>query len=228
MMQYALRKYDFVIFFDSDAMFANSEIPLEWLFNYWGINNSTSVAIASESKLDRDKDDRGNPGQNSGFMILQNNEKTHELFKAWAECPDTEERYPGCARWKMEHLREQDAFSNHIRYDKEFSPYIKILPCTEANGYPDQKSDSGCVGAFVRHHWMDKQQTKRKFGDTVMRAFAKQIHGHYMDEYDTLVEDLRGKAFVGSEMVESEYIDPDTLGLDMTKEAKKNAEKNRH
>ncbi|KAH8667123.1 hypothetical protein BX600DRAFT_511988 [Xylariales sp. PMI_506] len=61
MMEHALKNHDWVVFFDSDAIMANPEVPIEWLMNYWRVDGNTSIAIASESLLERDKDDRGNP-----------------------------------------------------------------------------------------------------------------------------------------------------------------------
>ncbi|KAF2755653.1 hypothetical protein EJ05DRAFT_109762 [Pseudovirgaria hyperparasitica] len=199
MMEYALKNHDYVVFYDSDAIMANPEVPIEWLMNYWQITSNYSIAIASESLLERDKDEKGNPGQNSGFMIVNNIPKTHEIYRAWAECPE-ESHYPGCAKWKQTRLREQSAFSNYVVY--EYKDEIKILPCAEANGYPEQDPDSHCKGVFLRHHWMHKELTKDMFAHNVMRMWAPRIHKHYMDNYNDLVEDLQDKKFVGSKMVD--------------------------
>jgi hypothetical protein len=198
MMQHALKNHDWVVFFDSDAMMANPEVPVEWLLNYWRVDRNTSLAVGSESLLERDKDDRGNPGQNTGFMIVQNIPKTHHIYKMWAECPE-ETHYKGCSKWKNEKYVDQTAFSNYVVY--EFKKDIKILPCTEANGYPEQEAECNCKGIFMRHHWMHKELTKDMFAHNVMRMFAPRLHKHYMENYDVLVEDLRDRKLVGSEIV---------------------------
>ncbi|KAH8645354.1 hypothetical protein BX600DRAFT_406615 [Xylariales sp. PMI_506] len=200
MMEHALKNHDWVVFFDSDAIMANPEVPIEWLMNYWRVDGNTSIAIASELLLERDKDDRGNPGQNTGFMLAQDIPKTKEISKMWAECPE-EKHYAGCGIWKWRKLKEQTAFSNYIAYD--YREDIKILPCTDANGYPEEYEDCKCKDIFVRHHWMHKQLTKDMFAHNIMRMFAPRIHKHYMDGYNEIVDDLRHKKLVGNKMVDS-------------------------
>ncbi|KAF2755431.1 hypothetical protein EJ05DRAFT_540169 [Pseudovirgaria hyperparasitica] len=197
MTQHALKEHDIVVFLDSDAILRYPELPMEWLMNYWNIRKQTPISMSSEPNLDRDKDDKGNPGHNNGFMIVQNIAKTYEIFKNWAECPE-ETRYEGCEKWKWKHNREQDAWSNYLRY--EYEEDVQVLPCIEANGYPEA-TETGCTGTFLRHHWLHKELTKEVWADNIMEAWAPAMHKYFSDHQKDYVQDLRGKKLVGSEIV---------------------------
>jgi hypothetical protein len=202
MMREALKTHDIVVFLDSDAIFNNPEVPIEWLMNYWSVSDNTTIALSSEPALERDADDRGNPSENTGFMIIQNHPLTFELYEAWAECPE-DTRYENCSHWKHPRQREQAAFSNYIRYDPAFEPTIQILPCLEANGYPERFDETRCKGTFVRHLWGNKEWVKDTMARGVMQAFAPRLHGHFMEDSEALVEDLRAKKLRGSEIVDA-------------------------
>lgn len=40
-----LHSYKFVVFIDADATIQHLELPIEWLFNRWGIGPKTSIAM---------------------------------------------------------------------------------------------------------------------------------------------------------------------------------------
>jgi hypothetical protein len=202
MMRETLRDYDVVVFFDSDAVLTNPEVPIEWLMNYWNIGHDKAIALSSEPSLDRDKDDHGNAAENTGFMILRNLPIIWDLFKAWAECPE-ETRYKGCSKWVETRQREQAAFSNYIRYDPAFNGTIQILPCEEANGSPEFFEETKCRGVFLTHHWLDKDHTKDSFATGIMTAYTRQLHRQLKHEKKGVVQDLRSKTLKGSEVLDT-------------------------
>ncbi len=201
-----LKQYDIVVMLDYDAMFVTPHVPLEWLLNYWKIGPETLVAMAEDPNGDPNFDARHRVNINSGFIVAQASEKTQELFKEWAECPD-EKRYPGCGEWKNKPFHEQSAFSSFVRYNfldgysiDTHPQYIRMLPCKEANGYPEV-SGCGCLGQFVRHYWGHKHLTNREFTHNIMAALtpmliqaAYQQPGH--------VEEFRSKFLQGSQVLD--------------------------
>lgn len=40
--------YKFVVFLDADATVQHLEVPVEWLFNRWGITPETSISMARD------------------------------------------------------------------------------------------------------------------------------------------------------------------------------------
>jgi len=190
--------YEWVVFIDSDAQFTNPGVPLEWLFNRWNLTHDTAFSIAEEPDLDRDRDRFGKRGLNTGFYVARNEPRTHALLRAWAECPS---RYPGCEEWRSRPLMEQTAFSEYVRYDGAFAGIIAVVPCNEANGYPDAVGETGCSGAFVRHTWLAKGQTKDWFAHSVMQAVVPQLHRLFVMDMERVVIDWRDKTLKGSEML---------------------------
>lgn len=152
--------YEFVAFLDGDAVVNNLDVPLEWMFNRWGVTNQTHIAVPLDVRQGgaTGEDSNGNTEVNKGFLVAQNMPETFELLKAWKDCTN-ETRYPGCGRWKEEWSHEQRAFSEYIRYDPEFNVYnssIIQISCDDAMGYPGL-GDLGwitddCRGNFIRHH----------------------------------------------------------------------------
>lgn len=155
-----LPEYQFVAFLDGDALVTNLDVPLEWMFNRWGVTEQTSVALPLDVRQggSTGEDSHGNTEVNTGFVVVQNLPTTFELLEAWRDCT-TETRYPGCGRWKEEWSHEQRAFSEYIRYDPEFTvnnASIVEISCDDAMGYPGL-GDLGwivddCRGNFIRHH----------------------------------------------------------------------------
>ncbi|KAF2636677.1 hypothetical protein P280DRAFT_147453 [Massarina eburnea CBS 473.64] len=179
-----LQDYQFVVFVDADATIQHLEVPLEWLFNRWGIGRNTSVAMPIDTMqiLDGNKnascDSKGRVTLNTGFVVAQSLPLTFEMMEAWKTCPD-ENRYKGCGHWKKNWSHEQRAFSEYIRYD--FNPdgtNIVEIPCDDAMGYPGlhEKAPhiiSDCHGQFVRHHTVDKAMTKNSTDIAMLQAITQ-------------------------------------------------------
>jgi hypothetical protein len=203
-----LKEYDIVVMLDHDAMFVTPQVPLEWLLNYWKIGPETLVAMAEDPNGEPNFDSRHRVNINSGFIIAQAGKKTQRLFKDWAECPE-ETRYPGCAVWKDPLFHEQSAFSSHVRYDfldgysiDSHPQYIRMLPCQEANGYPEVRN-CGCWGQFVRHYWAAKSSTNSEFNHNVMAAITPLlVQAAYREP--GYVEEFRDKVLHGAEILDKE------------------------
>jgi hypothetical protein len=201
-----LREYDIVVTVDYDAMFTTPQVPIEWMLNYWRIGPETLVAMAEDPAGNPNFDVRHKVNVNSGFIIAQAGEKTQRLFKDWAECP-SETRYPGCAVWKEKPFHEQSAFSSHVRYDfldgysiDSHPQYIRMLPCKEANGYPEV-AECGCLGQFVRHYWANKNLTNRELSRNVMAALTPLlVQSAYRQS--GIVGDYRSKVLDGSQILD--------------------------
>ncbi|KAF2850495.1 hypothetical protein T440DRAFT_396620, partial [Plenodomus tracheiphilus IPT5] len=203
-----LPDYQFIVFLDADAVFSHLEIPLEWMFNRWGITENTMIAMPHDTEEFRDEtpisvDSTGLPVLNSGFVVLQNHSLTLDMLSAWANCP-TEERYEGCAEWKHNWSHEQRAFAEYIRHDPEFNvsaDSIIGIPCDDAMGWPGFKDRmemqgnigiSDCSGHLVRHYTLGKDELKDEGTKIIMQSLMeilqKNIIKHqaatYKTEYD--------------------------------------------
>lgn len=189
----ALKRYEYVVFLDADAMVLYLNLPMEWLFNYWEISTDTLVALAMDPDAPHNRDFNDRTMLNTGFMIGQQSPRTHELFEAWESCP-TETRYPGCSKWGREWAHEQSAFGNHVRYDFNRSEDIKVLPCAEANGCPEV-ADTGCVGELIRHYWGDKKSLPAAAGDAVLQYFLPQLHELFYHNRKTWVINMTEHGF---------------------------------
>ncbi|KAF2235922.1 hypothetical protein EV356DRAFT_499146 [Viridothelium virens] len=190
----ALRhSYRFVIFTDGDIVFSRPEIPLEYLLSYWNISSSISLALAEDPDAGYNFDSRGRLNQNCGFIIAQNNAKTHEIMKDWLECPDGT-RYEDCDHWKNNHYHEQGAFSNHVRYD--YGDWIRTLPCDHANGAPE--GGQGCTGKYVRHYWVSKDAIKPAVDETFMQSIFGKAHRQFVENLnETFWDHSSGMAQTG-------------------------------
>lgn len=177
-----LQEYRFVIFLDADATIQHLELPVEWLFNRWGITPQTSIAMPLDTRqiLDGDEhaseDSKGKLVLNSGVIVAQALPFTFDILTAWKECP-SETRYPGCGTWKTIWSHEQKAFSEYIRYD--FNPNgtnIVEIPCNDAMGYPGITDHrwitSNCTGQFIRHQTLDKASTKHSAETAMLQALS--------------------------------------------------------
>jgi len=177
-----LPDYQFVICLDADAVISHLEIPLEWMFNRWGILEHTSIAMPHDTEeiingQANTRDSKGVLVLNSGFIVTQNNPVTFEMYDAWIECP-TEVRYPGCAHWKENWSHEQRAFSEYIRYDYDKAPHTIIgIPCDDAMGYPGFQKQAGpnfakadCKGQFIRHYTLGKETVHPATAETIMQV----------------------------------------------------------
>lgn len=177
-----LKSYKFVVFLDADALFNQMHIPIEWLLNYWSINVTTSLAMALDPPGAVNNDTYGRRYSNTGFIIAQNNAKTHEILKAWDECP-RETRYKGCSEWNKVRFHEQSAFGTYVRYD--YDQYLKELPCDEANGEWDLEN---CRGVFIQHMWWRTPTVRSHFGDRTLQFLMERMHKHAMDEKEKIID----------------------------------------
>jgi hypothetical protein len=188
-----LQDYQFVVFLDNDATFANLELPLEWMLNYWNIHENITIAVSDAPPHDNSEDAEGNRMANTGFIVAQNTPLTHKLMKLWAECPE-EKHYEGCAKFREDFPHEQGAFSDFIRYDPKFGESTMRLSCDETNGRsPDPEvAPAACEGKLIKHWWASKKSMKPKLQQTIMRDILRMaqqpgpgLSAHvYLPEYE--------------------------------------------
>ncbi|KAF3045056.1 hypothetical protein E8E12_006607 [Didymella heteroderae] len=179
--------YDFVVAMDADVTVSHLEIPLEWMFNRWGITRDTSMALPWDTEEFRNNKSISTDSYdlrvlNTGFVVAQNLPLTMDMLAAWKDCTG-ETRYPGCGKWKQEWSHEQRAFSEYIRHDPEFnvsSESIVGISCDDAVGWPGFKEDvhrdypiTECRGTFLRHHTLEKSKTKESSAESVMQALSQ-------------------------------------------------------
>ncbi|KAF2846443.1 hypothetical protein T440DRAFT_521805 [Plenodomus tracheiphilus IPT5] len=191
-----LPDYQFVITMDADAVVAHPEIPLEWLFNRWGIAEHTSIAMPHDTEeyingIPNTEDSNGVPVLNSGFIVTQNNELTFEMLEAWGNCT-TEVRYPGCGHWKENWSHEQRAFSEYIRYDFDRTPQTIIgIPCDDGMGYPGFHEQAGpnfdtadCKGNFIRHYTLGKGTVHSAATETIAQVLVEVLQKSLLQHGD--------------------------------------------
>lgn len=180
---------------DADVTITHLEVPLEWLFNRWGLTKHTSISMPwdQEEILGGETvsiDSKGLQVLNTGVVAVQNLEYTFEMLEAWKDCT-TEKRYSGCGRWKEEWSHEQRAFSEYIRYD--FNPAgdnIVEIPCDDAMGWPGMMHEyegqimSDCNGTFFRHHTLRKDKTKESASSAVMQVLSEILQHELLEHKD--------------------------------------------
>ncbi|KAL6705035.1 hypothetical protein ACN47E_007438 [Coniothyrium glycines] len=196
-----LPDYQFLVTMDADVVISHMEIPLEWMFNRWGIAKHTSMALPHDTEefvdgVSKSTDSKGVPVLNTGFVVAQNNQVTFDMLDAWVNCT-TEVRYPGCAKWKHEWSHEQRAFSEYIRYDFGKVPGTIVgIPCDDAMGYPNFKADndakgnvgiSDCNGNFVRHYTTGKDMVHAGGGQTIAQIVAEVLQKDLLSQQNRLV-----------------------------------------
>jgi hypothetical protein len=178
--------YQFVVAMDADVTISHLDLPLEWMFNRWGVAPHTSIALPWDTEELRgnvsiSRDSKGLRVLNTGFVVAQNNPTTLEMLEAWRDCT-TETRYPGCAHWKESWSHEQRAFSEYVRYDFNSTPETVVsIPCDDAVGWPGFKADveggnagiSDCNGNFVRHYTLGKAKVKTASSGAVMQVLSE-------------------------------------------------------
>ncbi|KAF1943292.1 hypothetical protein EJ02DRAFT_453387 [Clathrospora elynae] len=189
--------YDFVVAMDADVTISHLEVPLEWLFNRWGIKKGeTSMALPWDTEQFRrnisiSTDSKGLRVLNTGFVVAQNSPTTLELLEAWRDCT-SETRYPGCSRWRYEWSHEQRAFSEYVRYDfNKTAETVISIPCDDAVGWPGFRKDmnkpnkpnedvSDCNGNFVRHYTLGKSRVKDAGAGSVMQVLSEVLQNNIM------------------------------------------------
>jgi hypothetical protein len=190
--------YQFVVAMDADVTLAHLEVPLEWMFNRWGIEKNTSMALPWDTMELRNGqpisvDSKGMRVLNTGFVVAQDSEVTRDILEKWRDCT-SEDTYAGCANWKQNWSHEQRAFSEYIRYDYNTSGTIVPIDCDDAVGWPGFKNDveggnegiSDCSGNFVRHYTLGKNQVREAGMLSVMNPLARIVQGHLLKKADTV------------------------------------------
>jgi hypothetical protein len=194
-----LPDYQFVVAMDADVTISHLDLPLEWLFNRWGVAPHTSMALPWDTEEMRgnvsiSRDSKDLRVLNTGFVVAQNNPTTLELLEAWRDCT-SETRYPGCAYWKQNWSHEQRAFSEYIRYDFNATPETVVsIPCDDAVGWPGFAKEveshnpgiSDCNGNFVRHYTIGKDQVKTASSNAVMQALSDVLQKKLLGEQERM------------------------------------------
>ncbi|KAJ5286995.1 hypothetical protein N7478_002681 [Penicillium angulare] len=180
-MREAIKKYDWVVFMDGDAIFTHLHLPIEWLFNRWGITENITLALAEDPERFTNMV-KGDPNLNTGVIVAHKTQHSEELFEAWMSCPD-EKRYEGCGVWRKKHTHEQAVFNEYLRYD--YPDEIKILSCTEANRYP---GSGDCEGEFISHYWPFKDMIPGGVKEAMAQYFWPSLQKAYsQDRADVIV-----------------------------------------
>lgn len=166
-------------------MFNRLDLPLEWLMNYWSISpHNNSLALPYDPNEQHNLDRFGNLFLNTGFMIMQNNKKTYEIFKDWDACPDEGGKHPDCVEFRERkgwQPTDQGGFGTFIRYD--YADDILELPCAEANGFPEHGSE--CKGEFIKHVWLGKEdRLVQAVGAVFPGVLLDNFHRQFLSEKD--------------------------------------------
>lgn len=189
-----LHNYDMVVSIDADAVFTHLEIPYEWLLNRWGVEPGMSLAMATDPVGDPNFDSKGRVNNNCGFITAQNNERTHEMLRSWANCPD-DKQFPGCSSFKNVQMAEQGAFGEYVRRAFTRPTDLKELSCNEANGYPE--SGSGCNGVFVRHMWTAKHDVRDYLARVYAQFMMSRLHLDFKQRIREIVKVRPASKFYG-------------------------------
>lgn len=120
-----------------------------------------------------------------------------QILDAWNNCPDDNDRFPGCDRFKHGRSAEQGAFGEYIAYtfnrDNEKGTDLRTFPCTEGNGFPGQGTE--CEGIFVRHFATAKNLVKYGVANSVSRPITAIMHDFMMDrnvKIEKAINDMSG------------------------------------
>ena len=183
-----------VVLLDADAIFEHLELPFEWLMNRWNITPQTSISMPLSTQwnttdpydprpLDFTHNSKGDLNPNDGFIVAINLPRTLQILDAWNNCPNDDARFPGCMRFRDGWFAEQGAFGEYIPYifnrDNEEGTDLRVLPCTEANGFPGQYTE--CEGIFVRHFSSAKHQMKQRVAESIARPLMATMQNLMMD-----------------------------------------------
>lgn len=192
--------YQFVVAMDADVTIPHLDVPLEWMFNRWGVQEHTSMALPWDAEEFHDSksislDSKGLRVLNTGFVVAQNSPTTLQMLDAWKECPSGS-RYEGCARWAYEWSHEQRAFSEYIRYDfNKTAETVVSIPCDDAVGWPGYAKDtlgynpggmSDCNGNFIRHYTLGKDQAKAASSNSVMQVLSQAMQKNMLQQQEAI------------------------------------------
>lgn len=169
------------MFADSDALFENTELPIEWLMNHWDINGDTAIAMAEDNPTTPRglRDMSGHINLNTGFIIAQQHRVMKELMREWLDCP-LGRTWAKCQRTQWDWKHEQGAFSSFIRYDERFKDFIKVLPCMEANGYAGADADwPYCQGLLISHNWDRKKEVPGLVSHHLAKGTFRALHAQF-------------------------------------------------
>lgn len=179
----AVRKYDTVVFLDADAFFVHTDLPLEWIMNFWNVTKDTSLTLAKDPDSKTNQDSKGLVLLNTGFIIAQKSDRTQEILTELENCPN-EKRWKGCEKWKKSWAHEQRAFGEYVRYDYNRTTDIVSLTMSYANS-PH--------GIFVRHDWRKQRDPLEDLQRSTMEMLVSRTHMHFLDQMDHYYRDLGNK-----------------------------------
>jgi hypothetical protein len=189
-----LKGCKFILFVESDGIFTELTLPLEWQMNYWNFTPTTKVAMPIDPEVEVNLDWNGNLNLNLGFVIGQNTPRTFEIWEAWNSCIDDQERFPDCEKWRYEWPREQGAYSSIIRYKYNEPDDLLVIPCEEANGNPEELSE--CNGALnYQHYWTKKDLAKGHVVPPMMQTMMQSLQLDFLMQGDEVVQRKQGYDF---------------------------------
>lgn len=179
-----LKECKYILNVEADGIFKELTLPMEWQMNYWNFTKSTNVAIPLDPTEDFNRDWNGKVNLNTGFILAQNTPRTLEIWGDWKSCLD---RFPNCENFRNSWPAEQGAYSSIIRYAYNKPDDLLVLPCSEANGYPE--SDSDCTGSLnYQHFWIKKEQLlKDKAVVPMMQLMMQSLHLDLMIRKDEVL-----------------------------------------
>jgi hypothetical protein len=176
-----------ILVIEADGLFSDLTLPMEWQMNYWNFTKDTKVAILADPDDPINLDSRGNVNLNTGFVLAQSTPRTMEIWNAWGSCPDDHDRFPGCEKWAKNWPYEQGAYSDIIRYHFNKPNDLLILPCDEANGYPE--ADYACKGTLnFQHYWIKKSLVKEKSVPPIMQSAMQGLQLDFLMSQDKIVQ----------------------------------------
>ena len=192
----ALEEYDFVVFVDSDAVFTQLNVPIEWLFSLWGINKSTIQSLPRDIDEKPWHDKNGWILWNTGVTIAQSKKETKTLYDKWERCP-TGVNYPECQEWAYEPTHEQAAFSNLLRYEYNVTESFVVIPCMDANGSPAAAYKQTCEGVLITHNTYDKNAPTGQLyaHEGINNDVVEKLHQHFLKHRKTAYVDWSNESY---------------------------------
>lgn len=171
-----LKECKIVLNVEADAIFKELTLPMEWQMNYWNFTKDTKVAIPADPAADFNLDWKGNVNLNTGFILAQNTPRTLEIWESWKSCVDDYDRFPDCQKFADDWPAEQGAYSSIIRYEYNDPDDLLVIPCEEANGYPE--ADFDCKGTLnYQHFWIKKDLLlKERAKVPIMQLMMRSLH----------------------------------------------------